>query len=197
MDRRRHLKGLTVLPAGLLVPLMPLLLAGCGSAPVQGFATVPQARLAIWRLSPATRFSGVWTVPQVLNHLAQSIEYSVQGFPQPRSALFQQTAGRVAFAFFDARGAMSHSLHEPIPGAPVLGAALTARPGAAPDDSADGARGHALGAATARLLSALSTFEAHTGPLAPHFGYGALNKNEYTRAHLMHMANHWTELVPS
>ena len=27
--------------------------------------------------------------------------------------------------------------------------------------------------------------------LAPHFAYGALNKAAYTRAHLMHLANHW------
>jgi hypothetical protein len=27
--------------------------------------------------------------------------------------------------------------------------------------------------------------------LAPHFAYGALSKSEYTRAHLMDLANHW------
>ena len=70
---------------------------------------------------------------------------------------------------------MSHSLQEPIPGAPELD-----------NDLANGL--HA---------ARTPTFEAHTGALAPHFAYGALNKNDSTRAYLMHLANHWTELVRS
>ena len=72
---------------------------------------------------------------------------------------------------------MSHSLNEPIPGSPALAA------------------GDALDGAIARALKALQDFEAHTGPLAPHFAYGALDKAQYTRAHLMHLANHWTDVV--
>jgi hypothetical protein len=157
------------------VSAAPLLLAACDNAAVKGFADMTSARLAIQGLTAASRTGNGWALPQVLNHLAQSIEYSVQGFPQPRSALFQQTAGRAAFAFFDARGAMTHALTDPIPGAPAL----------------DGV----LGPAAERLLAALSAFEAHSGVLAPHFAYGALDKKEYTRAHLMHLANHWTVLV--
>jgi hypothetical protein len=165
----------------LTLPAAPLLLAGCGNAPVQGFADMGSARTAIQGLNSTSRFSGAWALPQVLHHLAQSIEYSVLGFPQPKSALFQHTAGRAAFAFFESRGAMSHSLQEPIPGAPTLAGVAAA----------------GLDAARTRLLVALATFEAHTGPLAPHFAYGALDKNQYTRAHLMHLAHHWTELVRS
>ena len=72
---------------------------------------------------------------------------------------------------------MSHSLSEPIPGAPDIAA------------------GQALDAAADRLLAALRAFEAHAGPLAPHFAYGALDKPDYTRAHLMHLANHWQEMA--
>ena len=42
---------------------------------------------------------------------------------------------------------------------------------------------------------ALRAFEAHAGPLAPHFAYGALDKPSYARAHLMHLANHWQEAL--
>ena len=42
----------------------------------------------------------------------------------------------------------------------------------------------------ARLLAALNAFEAWGGPLKPHFAYGELDKAQYTRAHLMHLANH-------
>ena len=40
-------------------------------------------------------------------------------------------------------------------------------------------------------------FDAHTGVLQPHFAYGALDKPSYTRAHLMHLANHWQAFVPA
>jgi hypothetical protein len=49
--------------------------------------------------------------------------------------------------------------------------------------------------ARARLLSALKDFEAHQGALKPHFAYGNLSREQYTRAHLMHLANHWTEIA--
>jgi hypothetical protein len=70
---------------------------------------------------------------------------------------------------------MTHSLNEPIPGAPEL------------------AQGQPLGPAIDHAIAALQAFERHDGALAPHFAYGALDKPAYTRAHLMHLANHWAE----
>jgi hypothetical protein len=78
---------------------------------------------ALWLSGPAA---------PVFEHCAQSIEFSLHGFPQAKSATFQATAGALGFA----------------------------------------------------------AFEAHAGPLAPHFAYGELDKAQYTRAHLMHLANH-------
>jgi len=46
-----------------------------------------------------------------------------------------------------------------------------------------------------RLAASLRAFDAHTGALAPHFAYGALDKPDYLRAHLMHLANHWQEMA--
>ncbi|MEY4425832.1 MAG: hypothetical protein RL535_130, partial [Pseudomonadota bacterium] len=37
--------------------------------------------------------TGKWPVVAVLEHLSQSIEMSLDGFPQPKSALFQNTLG--------------------------------------------------------------------------------------------------------
>ena len=37
---------------------------------------------------------------------------------------------------------------------------------------------------------AAQDFAAHTGPLQPHFAYGALDKAQYEQAHAMHLANH-------
>lgn len=141
------------------------------------FATLQQAMQEVERLSaagaqalePAT----AWSWSQTLEHCAQSIEFSLRGFPAPKAALFQHTAGAAAFAAFAALGRMRHSLAEPIPGAPALAAAA---PGAS--------------AALARLRQAVQDFAARTGPLQPHFAYGSLGRTQYEQAHAMHLANH-------
>jgi hypothetical protein len=163
----------------LVVAAVAAPLAGCAAADVKGFADIAAARKAVEGLASGWRSTGAWSLAQVLNHAAQSIEYSMAGFPEMKSALFRHTVGGAAFAVFKARGAMSHSLSEPIPGAPVL---------AATDP---------LPAAIERALQGLNAFEAYTGVLRPHFAYGELDKADYTRAHLMHLANHWQELARS
>jgi hypothetical protein len=160
-----------------LVALAACQAAGCSPAQVQGFADLAAARAAIGGLASGWRSNGEWNLAQFLNHAAQSVEFSIAGFPQLKPAWFRSTVGSAAFVFFESRGAMSHSLSEPIPGAPAL-----------PADAE-------LAQAIARCLKALDVFEAHTGALAPHFAYGILDKAQYTRAHLMHLANHWTQLV--
>jgi Protein of unknown function (DUF1569) len=155
----------------------PLLgLAACSSAAVQVFPDIASAMKAIEALAAGHKKSGAWSMAQMLEHAAQSVEYSMAGFPQMKSGVFRGTVGAAAFAVFDARGKMSHPLDEPIPGAPALGADA------------------ALPAAIERAMKALRDFEAHTGVLKPHFAYGALDKAQYTRAHLMHLANHWNEV---
>lgn len=144
------------------------------------FGSMAQARQALAALAAnPLRGTGAWNVAQVLNHAAQSVEYSLDGFPALKPELFRSTVGRLAFAVFDARGQMSHPLDQPIPGAPEV-------PAQAP-----------LDAAVQRLLAAFDRFEAHTGALQPHFAYGLLDKPAYERAHLMHLANHWAEFVPA
>jgi hypothetical protein len=152
-------------------------LAGCAPARVERFGSWAEARNAVAALAePGARWrsSGSWSLGQTLQHLAQSIEGSLAGYPQARPAWFVATVGRAAHALFDARGAMTHALDEPIPGAAPLDAAL-------PDD-----------AAVLRLLRAMDAFDAHDGALAPHFAFGALDKPAYRRAHQMHLADHWS-----
>jgi hypothetical protein len=120
---------------------------------------------------------GAWPMGAVLEHLAQSIEMSMDGFPQPKSTLFQNTAGSAAFAFFRWRGQMSHGLAEPIPGAPALGATAEWKP------------------AAIRLRQAVARFGAYNGALKPHFAYGPLSKTEFALAHKLHIANHQDEIV--
>jgi hypothetical protein len=138
------------------------------------FASLKDAQRELDRLGKAAQLRSTtqWSWPQTLTHCAQSIEYSLTGFPVAKSALFQHTAGTLAFQFFYWRGRMSHDLAEPIPGAPAL------------DTSNDAPL------AMARLQKAIADFNKHTGPLRPHFAYGDLNKPAYEHAHAMHIANH-------
>jgi len=158
---------------------LPGLGACAARAPdLSAFASMTEARRTLEALKhKPPRTTGTWDLAQVLHHAAQSVEYSLTGFPQPRPAWFRATVGPLAFAVFSARGRMSHGLAEPIPGAPAI----------APGQALDGAVDH--------LVAALGAFEAHGGPLAPHFAYGALDKPAYARAHLMHLANHWDEVA--
>lgn len=158
----------------------PALLSGCAPTPLaapafDSMASALKTLAALKRDAP--RMTGAWDLAQVLHHAAQSVEYSLQGFPAPKPAWFRATVGPAAFSVFSARGRMSHALDEPIPGAPDI------------------AGGQPIEPAIERAIAALQAFEAHTGPLAPHFAYGALDKPSYARAHLMHLANHWQEAV--
>lgn len=123
------------------------------------------------------RSTNAWTMGAVLAHLAQSIEMSMDGYPEHKSALFQKTAGAAAFAYFGMRGHMRHSLTEPIPGAPALAQLVDWKPGAT------------------RLRAAIMRFQAHAGGLQPHFAYGSLNKSDFALAHALHIANHQDDVV--
>jgi len=113
-----------------------------------------------------------WNWAQTLVHCAQSIEYSMTGFPQPKSRLFRRTVGAAALGVFSWRGRMSHDLAAPIPGAPALEAQL------------------APAQALERLRGAVLAFQQWSGSLQPHFAYGALDRQAYELAHAMHLANH-------
>jgi hypothetical protein len=154
----------------------PLVLAACDGAPVKTLPTLASAITAIESLASGHKLASAWSLSQMLNHAAQSVEFSLHGFPEMKPVAFRATLGSVAFAWFDSRGAMSHGLDETIPGAPALAADAPLPEG------------------IARAVKALRDFDAHNGALAPHFAYGALDKPQYTRAHLMHLANHWTQV---
>jgi hypothetical protein len=120
-----------------------------------------------------------WAPAAVFNHCAQSIEYSLDGFPQLKAEWFRSSIGPLAFSVFSSRGAMRHSLQEPIPGAAGLDQ---------PSSQAS---------ALERLRGAFARFAAHQGPLQPHFAYGALSHGEYAQAHVMHLYEHLSLLRPA
>jgi len=121
--------------------------------------------------------AATWSWAETLEHCAQSIEYSIVGYPQTKSPLFQRSLGAIAFRVFAMRGYMSHNLREPIPGAPSYRASTSTR------------------TAVVRLRAAIRGFQTCEDALFPHFAYGVLSKVEYEQAHLMHLAEHFAEFV--
>jgi hypothetical protein len=120
-----------------------------------------------------------WSPSEVFNHCAQSIEYSMDGYPELKPAWFRHSLGPAAFAVFSARGAMRHPLDEIIPGAaPLLEPA-------SPE------------LALQRLQAAFERFASYDGELQPHFAYGALDHAEYAEAHVMHLYNHLSLIRPA
>jgi hypothetical protein len=141
-------------------------------------STIPKALQALEALrAKPLRSTGTWDLPHVLHHYAQSVEYSLAGYPRLRPAWFRASIGPAVLAVFSWRGRMRHALDAAIPGAPDI------------------AQGLPLAAAVERATAALRAFEGYTGSLQPHFAYGDLDKPAYTRAHLMHLADHWQALV--
>jgi len=113
-----------------------------------------------------------FTPAQAVVHCAQSIEYSMTGYPRLRSALFRATVGPLVKRKFLRAGSMTHDLAAPIAGAPAVPA------------DAD------LASALARLRAAIAGFRCFDGALLPHLAYGACSRSEYEALHSMHVADH-------
>lgn len=118
---------------------------------------------------------GDWSVYRTFDHLAQSIDFSMNGYPTQKSALFQNTAGKLAFKVFKARGSMLHGLDEEIPGEVIT------------DEAGDNL------IALQKLKQSLLTFKQYDAEMKPHFAYGHLSKDEFALAHILHINNHLEE----
>lgn len=176
-SRRSAIKSALLLPPALALTSM----SGCQSeAPVDRqllFSSLKDAEEDLNKLAAASKLvsGAVWSWAQTLEHCAQSIEYSISGFPESKSQLFQNTVGSAAFEVFAWRGRMTHDLAEPIPGAPSLAI------GTAPE------------VALKRLQAAMANFRNWSKTLQPHFAYGTLDKKTYEQAHAMHLASHLSQ----
>ena len=155
------------------------LLTGAAMADVPKVQSLDDAMRWLDRMDKAASVKSTtsWKMGAVLEHLAQSIEMSLDGFPEPKSALFQSTVGSTAFAVFKWRGQMTHGLTDPIPGAPALTQVDDWKP------------------SSLRLRTAITRFNGHSGALKPHFAYGNLSRADFALAHAFHIANHQDEIV--
>lgn len=117
-----------------------------------------------------------WSVYRVLHHCAQTIEYSMTGYPVQKNKLLQWTIGKLAIGKFLRQGYMKHNLAAPVPGAPAVVAEGTP------------AEGIAL------LKNTIEKFQNFNAPLQPHLLFGQLTKTQYNQYFAMHIADHFSEL---
>ncbi|MEH0474829.1 DUF1569 domain-containing protein [Streptomyces sp. B21-097] len=122
---------------------------------------------------------GPWNLSQTLQHCAQTVRYSVTGYPELKPALFRATIGALAKRVFLRRGSMKHALGAEIAGAPSLDPSLP------------------VTEAAAGLGDAVALFTGHAGEHAPHPAYGACTHDEFARLHAMHLAEHLPGLAGS
>ncbi|MBM9501200.1 DUF1569 domain-containing protein [Leptospira sp. 201903071] len=167
--------------AGAILPNV----GNCSSAPAGaqnkglGFDSLSETLKYIDTLEKSNSISGYgnWDAGRVFLHCAQSIDYSIQGYPENKSALFQNTIGKLVFLKFSFSKKMSHDLEAPIPGANEI------------QSNTDWKK--SLGV----LKNTILKFQSYSGEFKPHFAYGNLSKEEYDQAHAMHIANHCSFLT--
>lgn len=134
--------------------------------------TFSEIRSLLESLGDEPKVRGSFDYGQLLEHCAQSIEYSMRGYPELRSAVFRATIGRIAKGKFLRQGFMRHDLDAPIPGAPPLAA------------------GSSIASARKRLLSAMDELLSGAEALSPHLAFGRCTRDEYEKIHSMHIAEH-------
>lgn len=130
------------------------------------------AKLEVLEKAQASAATGSWSVAQTVAHCAQSVEFSMTGFPKPASFIVRGLFGPIVMKRFLAKGEMKHDLAAPIPGAPDLGSP-------------------SLTEAAARLRKAIADFRAYSGEFRPHFAYGPVNREQYEALHSMHFGDHF------
>ncbi len=118
-----------------------------------------------------------WNLSQTIQHCAQTVRYSVSGYPRLKPALFRATVGALAKRVFLLRGATKHPLAAEIDGAPPLASDLP------------------VSVSAAQLTDAVALFTAHTGVHAPHPAYGRCTHAQFDRLHAMHLAEHLPGLI--
>jgi len=115
---------------------------------------------------------GKYGFSETAQHAAQSIAYSMTGYPKLAPVSLRLTVGRAVKHVFLRRGAMRHDLSAPVSGAPDLDPGM-------PDLTA------------VRLLrDAVTRLGAFNGTLQPHPTYGRCTKDQVATLQTLHLREH-------
>ncbi len=121
--------------------------------------------------------AGQWGLPVMLDHCAESLEFSLTGYPEMKPEWFRMTVGPIAKHVFLMQGKMSHNTLDPIPG--------------------DEGMPHSSNEKEAfeRLFRAISTFKTWNREVAEHFAYGKLDRAEAEKLQAFHIADHLSKIL--
>jgi hypothetical protein len=128
------------------------------------------------------RKAGEWDLAQACGHLAQWIDFPMDGFPSPPAILkpflfvARHTVGPIAARRVLAKGEMPA-------GAPTMKETV-------PPPGGDEPR------AIEALRRSIERFEKYDGPFQPSHLFGHLNRDEWMKLQLLHCAHHLGYLVP-
>jgi hypothetical protein len=142
------------------------------------FDNLNEVMADIDRLLQAHHTVGNWSLGQICNHLTLALRCTLDGFP-PGSSLpwiVQQTLGKVAFKLILKRGRLIEGFKIPDKYLPIKG--LDAR------EEAN------------TLSEVIREYQSTTTPLATHFLFGPLTKEQWLRYHCIHCAHHLSFAIP-
>lgn len=117
-----------------------------------------------------------WSMYHTLVHCAETIEYSMNGYPEMKPAFLRATVGKLAIKKFLRQGYMKHSLVADVAGGRKI--------------KEDGSFEEGKNI----LLSMIDEFLNYKGKFAPHLLFGNLSREEYDQYFVLHIQDHFSEL---
>ncbi len=137
------------------------------------FASLEEAQKGIENLEEkdVPKVEG-WTPYHTLVHCAQTIAFSMEGYPEMKPAIIRGTIGKLALHVFLKKGAMRHNLTADVPGL------------AWKEQEGTFQEGKKI------LGQSISDFLQYKGELKPHLLFGNMSFSEYNRYFAMHLTDH-------
>lgn len=142
------------------------------------FSSLTEAKFKLLELLKSNDIkTSRWSLYKILVHCTQTIEYSMEGYPELKPKILQLTIGKIVVNKFLKQGFMKHNLTAPVPGSPEI--------------SNNGDEKIAI----ENLISIIDKFIEYDGELYPHLLFGKLSKDKYDYYFAMHIADHLFEVT--
>ncbi len=116
-----------------------------------------------------------WSLYKTLLHCAQTIEFSMSGYPKLKPLIIRRTVGRIVLKKFLKNNKMKHDLTAPVPGAAEI---------------ADEGN---ISEAVAVSVKTIDDFMSYSGQYKEHLLFGKLSKKEYDEYFTLHYADHFSD----
>lgn len=122
-------------------------------------------------------FTENWGIYEICMHCAQTISYSMTGYPKMKPAIVRLTIGKAVVSKYLKQGYMKHNLQSHVSGGEKI------------DPNGEPAAG------IDHLLSEIEKLENYTGTLKPHSVFGEMTREDYMKYFAMHISDHFSEVT--